>query len=372
MSGNLTSDISDQIVNLLYNRATNLSKRFYCMSEFLFSYGLFFAKVVTGLIALIFVMAIIAGSRGKKEETSKLRITHLNRKIQDLKNSVLESVLDKKALKKRLKEQEKEDKQKSKKGAADATKPKLYVLEFDGDIQASEVATMRDEITAVLSVAEPQDEVLLKLENGGGAVHGHGLAASQLQRIRDAKLSLTVSVDMVAASGGYMMACVADKIIAAPFAIIGSIGVIAQLPNFNRLLDKAGIDFEQHTAGEFKRTLTMFGKNGEKERTKLKEDLQDIHELFRDFVVEHRSRLDIDKVATGEHWFGKQALELKLVDELITSDEFLMRALNDFEIYEMKMEVQKSIKEKLFGGFLSGIDALKESMGKAHRDSNFR
>ena len=341
------------------------------MSEFLFSYGLFFAKVVTVLIALVFVMAIIAGSRGKKEETNKLSITHLNKKIQDLKNSLLENVMDKKVLKKQLKEQEKQAKKETKKQSTDTVKPKLFVLEFDGDIQATEVATMRDEITAVLSVAEPQDEVLLKLENGGGAVHGHGLAASQLKRIKDAKLNLTVSVDMVAASGGYMMACVADKIIAAPFAILGSIGVLAQLPNFNRLLDKAGIDYEQHTAGEFKRTLTMFGKNGEKERAKLKEDLQDTHELFRDFVSEHRSRLDMDKVATGEHWFGKRALELKLVDELITSDEFLMRSLEHFEIYEIKMEVQKSIQEKLLGGFLGGIDAIRDNIGKAQRDSHF-
>ena len=341
------------------------------MSEFLFSYGLFFAKVVTGLIALVFVMAIVAGSRDKKEEGLKLKITHLNKKIQDLKNTLLENLMDKKTLKKHLKEQEKKDKQAQKGKTPNAPKSKLFVLEFDGDIQATEVETMRDEITAILSVAEPQDEVLLKLENGGGAVHGHGLAASQLQRIKDSKLNLTVSVDMVAASGGYMMACVADKIIAAPFAILGSIGVIAQLPNFNRLLDKAGIDWEQHTAGEFKRTLTMFGKNGEKERAKLKEDLQDTHDLFREFVVEHRSRLDIDKVATGEHWFGKQALELKLVDELITSDEFLMRALDNYEIYEIKMEIRKGLQEKLFGGLFAGIDVLKESIGKAQRDSNF-
>ena len=341
------------------------------MSEFLFSYGLFFAKVVTGLIALVFVMAIVAGSRDKKEEGLKLKITHLNKKIQDLKNTLLENLMDKKALKKHLKEQEKKDKQAQKGKTPNAPKSKLFVLEFDGDIQATEVETMRDEITAILSVAEPQDEVLLKLENGGGAVHGHGLAASQLQRIKDSKLNLTVSVDMVAASGGYMMACVADKIIAAPFAILGSIGVIAQLPNFNRLLDKAGIDWEQHTAGEFKRTLTMFGKNGEKERAKLKEDLQDTHDLFREFVVEHRSRLDIDKVATGEHWFGKQALELKLVDELITSDEFLMRALDNYEIYEIKMEIRKGLQEKLFGGLFAGFDVLKESIGKAQRDSNF-
>ena len=355
----------------MYTCATKSLNVLPIMSEFLFSYGLFFAKVVTGLIALVFVMAIVAGSRDKKEEGLKLKITHLNKKIQDLKNTLLENLMDKKTLKKHLKEQEKKDKQAQKGKTSNAPKSKLFVLEFDGDIQATEVETMRDEITAILSVAEPQDEVLLKLENGGGAVHGHGLAASQLQRIKDSKLNLTVSVDMVAASGGYMMACVADKIIAAPFAILGSIGVIAQLPNFNRLLDKAGIDWEQHTAGEFKRTLTMFGKNGEKERAKLKEDLQDTHDLFREFVVEHRSRLDIDKVATGEHWFGKQALELKLVDELITSDEFLMRALDNYEIYEIKMEIRKGLQEKLFGGLFAGIDVLKESIGKAQRDSNF-
>jgi len=339
------------------------------MSEFLFSYGLFLAKVVTGLIALVFVVAIIAGARDKKEEGSKLKITNLNKKISHLKNAVLENVLDKKAFKQQQKEQAKADKKAGKESPADKSKPKLFVMDFDGDIQATEVTTMRDEITAILSVAEPQDEVLLRLENAGGAVHGHGLAASQLQRIKSAKLQLTVAVDKVAASGGYMMACVADKIISAPFAIVGSIGVIAQLPNFNRLLDKAGIDFEQHTAGEFKRTITMFGKNSEKERTKFKEELQEVHKLFQDFVSENRSRLDIEKVATGEHWFGKQAIELNLVDELLTSDEFLLKSLEHYEIYQVEMEVRKGLQERLLSGFATGFDALRSSLSKIQRDS---
>ncbi len=341
------------------------------MTEFLFSYGLFLAKVITGLVALVFVVAILAGAREKKEEGSKLKITHLNKKYQDLKNAFLEDLMDKKELKQHQKAQAKLAKQANKDAKQTKPKPKLFVLDFDGDIQATEVETMRDEVTAILSVAEPQDEVLLRLENAGGAVHGHGLAASQLQRIKNANLPLTVSVDKVAASGGYMMACVADKIIAAPFSIVGSIGVIAQLPNFNRLLDKAGIDFEQHTAGEFKRTITMFGKNSDKERTKFKEELQEVHKLFQDFVSEHRSKLDIDKVATGEHWFAKQAIDLNLVDELLTSDEFLMRVLEEYEIYQIEMEVRRGLQEKLLSSFTSVLDGVRSGLGRVQRDSTY-
>ena len=230
---------------------------------------------------------------------------------------------------------------------------------------------MRDEITALLSVANPQDEVLLKLDNSGGIVHEHGLAASQLTRIKDANLKLTVSVDKVAASGGYMMACVADRIVAAPFAILGSIGVLAQLPNFHRLLDRAGVDFEQHTAGEYKRTVTMFGKNSDKEREKLKIDLQETHILFRDFVSEHRSKLDIEKVATGEHWYGKQALELNLVDELKTSDELLVNALDEFDIYEIETQIKQALQDRLFGGLFAGINALLSRLANAQNDSKY-
>ena len=108
----------------------------------------------------------------------------------------------------------------------------------------------------------------------------YGLAASQMQRIRDKKLKLTVCVDKVAASGGYMMAVVADKIIAAPFAVLGSIGVLAQVPNFHRLLKKHDVDFEMLTAGKYKRTLTMFGENTDKGREKFQEDIEDTHVLF--------------------------------------------------------------------------------------------
>lgn len=344
------------------------------MTEFLFSYGLFIAKVITGLIALVFVIAIIGGAK-KKDETSELKVTNLNEKYQALKDKVLSSIMDKKDYKQHLKKLAKEEKQSAKeskgKKIKQTAKAKLFVLEFDGDIKASEVETMREEITALLSVAEPQDEVLLKLDNSGGIVHEHGLAASQLQRIKDAKLNLTVCVDKVAASGGYMMACVADEIIAAPFAILGSIGVLAQLPNFNRLLDRVGVDFEQHTAGEYKRTVTMFGKNSDKEREKLKLDLQETHTLFRDFVSEHRPKLDMEKVATGEHWYGKQALELNLVDELKTSDEYLIQALETFDIFAITMEVKKGLQDRLFGGLFASVGKIKSQLADTQNDSRY-
>lgn len=340
------------------------------MSEFLFSYGLFIAKIITALIALMFAVAIISAGR-KKEEDAELKVTNLNNRYQELKNKVSFAIMDKKTFKHNAKQAAKQQKQMLKKKQQDKAKPKLFVLEFDGDIKASEVETLRDEITAMLSVAEPQDEVLLKLDNSGGMVHEHGLAASQLQRIKDAKLHFTVAVDKVAASGGYMMACVADKIVAAPFAILGSIGVLAQLPNFNRLLDKAGVDFEQHTAGEYKRTVTMFGKNSDKEREKLKAELQETHALFRDFVTRNRPKLDIDKVATGEHWYGVQALELDLVDEIKTSDELLVNAQAEYDIYLLEMEIKKGIQDKLFGGLFSAVNQLRDRVAQQQSDSQF-
>ena len=341
------------------------------MSEFFFSYGLFVAKIVTGLVAFAFAVAIVSGSR-KKDEGPDLKVTNLNNKYSDLKSTMQQSLMDGKAYKALLKSEAKTAKKDKKSAKVVKPRPKLFVLDFEGDIQASEVETMRDEVTALLSVAEVQDEVLMKLDNSGGVVHEHGLAASQLQRIKDANLNFTVSVDKVAASGGYMMACVADKIIAAPFAIVGSIGVLAQLPNFHRLLDKVGVDWEQHTAGEYKRTVTMFGENGDKEREKLQLELQEIHVLFRDFVTEHRPKLDIDKVSTGEHWYGKQALELNLVDELVTSDEYLINALEEFDIYEIGIELKQGLQDKILGGLLSSLSKVRNSLANSHNNSKYQ
>ena len=205
----------------------------------------------------------------------------------------------------------------------------FLVFLFKLVLGANQVENLREEVTAVICIAKPKDEVLVRLESGGGVVHGYGLAASQLQRLKDKKIPLTVSVDKVAASGGYMMACVADNVLAAKFAIIGSIGVIAQIPNFNKLLKKNDIEFEQHTAGQFKRTLTMFGENNDEGREKFRDELEDVHQMFKGFVQEHRPALAIDTVATGEYWYGSKALELGLVDTIQTSDDFLLSANSD-------------------------------------------
>ena len=344
------------------------------MSEFLLAYGLFIAKVATGLIALVFAVAIISGAR-KQEEQSELKISNLNEKYQDLKRRLLQATMSKKDYKTLVKSEAKADKKEAKTKAksddkdSNQVRPKLFVLEFEGDIKASEVVSLRDEITAVLSVAKDNDEVLLKLDNSGGMVHEHGLASSQLTRITNAGIKLTVSVDKVAASGGYMMACVADKIVAAPFSILGSIGVVAQLPNFSRLMDKAGIDFEQHTAGKYKRTVTMFGKNSAAERKKLKSELEETHTLFQNFVTEHRPQLDMDKVATGEHWYGTQALELKLVDEIITSDQLLMNSLSDYDLYSVDLEFKQGLQDKLLGGFLGAIEGVRDVFARNDRVS---
>jgi len=250
-----------------------------------------------------------------------------------------------KALQKQEKKAEKKNAKLNKSVSAD--KPKLYVLNFDGDVKASELEFLRQEITAILLVAKPNDEVMIVLESPGGMVHTYGLAASQLKRVRDAGIKLTVCVDKVAASGGYMMACVADTIYAAPFAILGSIGVLAQIPNFNRALKKLDVDYEIMTAGEYKAPISMFGEITDKGRNKLKEELEDTHVLFKDFINAHRPQVDIDTVATGEVWYGQQAIANHLIDGILTSDDYLMSKRNDKEIYEVTFVEKRSLQEKL-------------------------
>ena len=317
--------------------------------EFLNEYGLFLAKAVTGLIAVWILLSMILSASRKSDDGSNLKIKHVNADYEALRLSMQENILDKKALKK-VKKAHKEDKKKDKKKAdSSEEKKRVFVLNFVGNIKASAAKHLREEITALLSVATDRDEVLVRLENAGGLVHEHGFAASQLERIRQRNIPLTVAVDKVAASGGYMMACVADKIIAAPFAILGSIGVLAQLPNFNKVLEKYGVEFEQLKAGEHKRTLTMFGKNTDEDRERFVEQLEDTHQLFKDFVQEHRPVVDIAAVATGEHWYGVRALDLKLVDELITSDDYLLRASEEADLYSLSHTTPKTINEKIMG-----------------------
>lgn len=334
--------------------------------EFLASYGLFLLKAITIVIAILIVIggAIALASRGKDSEKNKLIVKKLNEKFDELKKGLESTILSKDELKKQLKEEKK-----AKKLADKNTEPKkrIFVLHFNGDMKASAVSNLREEITALLTLATPQDEVVLCLESPGGMVHGYGLAATQLTRLRDKNIPLTVVVDKVAASGGYMMAAVANRIVSAPFAIIGSIGVLAQIPNFHRLLKNNDIDFEQITAGEYKRTLTFFGENTEAGRDKFKQEIEEVHLLFKEFIKKYRPHLDIDKIATGEHWLGTQALQLQLVDELKTSDDYLLCANKNADLYEIRYHQKKTLSDKLGKSAESLIGrvifALRRSMG---------
>jgi serine protease SohB len=320
------------------------------VKEFLASYGLFLAELATLAVLVVVAFALVAANR-RGGHSHGIGVEHLNRRFEDSANALRRAMTGKARFKKEAKARSKERKREEKaRDKQDAARPRLFVLDFKGDIRASAAASLREEVSAVLTVAADGDEVLLRLENPGGTVHEHGFAASQLLRIKRRGLRLLIAVDKVAASGGYLMACVADHLMAAPFAIVGSIGVLAQLPNFHRLLEQKGIDFEQLTAGRYKRTLTVFGKNTEEGREKLQQEIEEVHELFKKQIEEHRPQVDLERIATGEHWYGVRALELKLVDEIRTSDDFLLETAKDRDLYRVTFRRRRSMLERLLGG----------------------
>ena len=324
--------------------------------EILLNYGIFLLELLTvfGVIAL--VVLIIIQSK-KRHENGTVVLTDLSENYQKQQQSFETFFLNEEEAKHWEKEEKKKEKEKVKaqkkrlkegvEKSAKTQKPRLFVLDFEGDLYARAVGALRNEVTAVLSIARSEDEVLLRLESPGGVVHGYGLAASQLRRLRERNIPLTVAVDKVAASGGYMMACVADKIVSAPFAIIGSVGVVAEVPNIHRLLKKYDIDVDVMTAGEFKRTVTFMGENTEKGKQKFQQELEETHQLFKQFVSENRPQLDIEKVATGEHWFGRQALELNLVDSISTSDDLLLKEVDNKQIIEVKYQEKQSLIQRI-------------------------
>lgn len=278
----------------------------------------------------------------------ELKVIHLNKSQEQRRKSLIEATEDKNAVKQFQKALAKKAKQKLKDKSKSKKKEKrIFVLDFDGDIKASAVKHLREEISTIISTANKDDEVVVRLESGGGMVHGYGLAAAQLVRLKEAGLTLTICVDKIAASGGYMMACVADKILAAPFAVVGSIGVVSQMPNFNKWLKKHDIDYEMFTAGEYKRTVTMFGENDDEDRAKYTEELEQTHELFKHFVTTYRPKLDLEKVANGDHWYGEDALKLNLVDELSTSDAYLLQQMEKYQAYALLSRQKPTFAEKL-------------------------
>lgn len=301
-------------------------------------------SVIVALVVLIIIAGILAlVSHGKNtQKPDRIVIKPLNQSLATVKHAIQQQSLSKAAFKKWHKASKARDQK--------ADKPRLFVLDFSGDVRASQVQQLARLVSAIILTYQQGDEVLLRLESPGGIVNGYGLAASQLTRLTEANIPLTIAVDKVAASGGYMMACVADYLIAAPFAIIGSIGVVAQIPNFNQWLKKHDIAYEQITAGEYKRTLTLFGENTKEGRHKMQSDVNDTHELFKDFINSHRPQVNLREVATGEHWYAKQALALQLIDKLQTSDDYLLEKYQSFKLIALSISPKKSLAKKLSQG----------------------
>lgn len=315
--------------------------------EMLQTVGTFFAETFIIVLAIIAILITIATLAMKNKDKNSFEVEMLHEKYEDQTRFLKESLLQSSELKKERKRLKKEDKQKDK-ALAKSQNGRIFVLEFlHGDIKASAAENLKEEINTVLGVATAKDEVVVKVESPGGLVHSYGFAAAQLLRIREANIPLTICVDQVAASGGYLMACVAHKIIASPFALIGSIGVVAQVPNFNRLLKKFDVDYKEYTAGDYKRTVSVLGEITPKGEEKFKEQLEVTHILFKSFVSRFRPHMDIAKVATGEFWYGENAILLGLIDGIKTSDEYLLAKAKDHQVVKVSFEQKPSLAEKI-------------------------
>jgi serine protease SohB len=324
--------------------------------EFLQDYGLFLAKGLTVLLLLLTLLGAAAAmaARGRSRDEEQLTVRHLNERFRSMERVLQRKVLGRRAFRHLVRQYRRERKE-----ALQAERARVYVLRFHGDIRATRVENLREEISAVLTLARPGvDQAVLCIESGGGLVHAYGLAAAQVARLREAGLDLTVTVDRVAASGGYLMAAVAQRIVAAPFAVVGSIGVVAQIPNLHRLLKRHDVDIELLTAGQFKRTLTVLGKNTPEGRAKFQQELEETHLLFKGYLQRFRPQLDLDTLATGEHWYGEQALERKLVDALGTSDDLLMRMAKEYDLYEVRFTRRQPLARRIGLAVEQGLERL--------------
>ena len=337
--------------------------------EWLAEYGLFLAKLATvaATVGLVVGFAIRITRRGHRTFDRLIKVIHLNRRHRQMIATFERTALPRKTFRARRKAERVLDKARARAetrrighggDAAGEHRRQVFVIDFKGDLRASEVDALRDEVTTILAVANEGDEVVVRLENGGGVPHGHGFGASQLARIRAQGIDLTVSVDRIALSGGYMMACVANRILAAPFAMVGSIGVFASIPNFSRLLKARGVDVEQLKAGEFKLTLTMLGENADEGRAKVQEQLDTMHRLFKSFVAEYRPALDIERVSTGEAWYARDALALHLVDEIRTSDDYLLEASRNAELFQIRGTRRPNLRRQLMRLGQAAVDRL--------------
>lgn len=201
------------------------------------------------------------------------------------------------------------------------------VLRFEGDTMATgrqDFARMVDE---VLHNKERIQRVIVVVNSPGGGVSVYGQMFAGMERMRNAGVDVTACVDTYAASGGYLMSVPAQRIIAAPFAMVGSIGVVSEFMNFNKLLRRLGVEPMTITAGELKRTVTPLSEVTEENKAAYKAQLEAIHRQFIAVVKKYRE-VDADRVCTGNHWTAAESVELKLnlVDGLATSQEYLFEA----------------------------------------------
>ena len=264
--------------------------------------------------AILLILRVLAANRSERRQSAAdLDIIDLTDQLHNRAAKVSRRLLPKKQWKELIKRNEEKTYEST-----------VFVVDFHPKLRAREVQALRKEIDVITQVATPRDEVLVRIDSPGGTVTGYGQAASQLLRIHNLGIPLTICVDEIAASGGYMCAAVADKIIAAPFAFIGSIGVVAGIPNFVGLMNKLGVRYLELTAGENKRTLTPFSEPTPEKEAVEQERLEAIHTAFKDLIKERRPNLDVDRVADGNYWLALDAKKLGLVDIIQTSDEYLV------------------------------------------------
>nr|WP_281380450.1 protease SohB [Halomonas stenophila] len=319
-------------------------------------YGMFLAQLLAVVGITLLAILVVMRARGAEGERVRLRVEELNDSRRRRRRRLQLAASEPGARKRLLKAFRRDDKARGKRHVPTESTPTVWVLDFHGDLKASAAGRLAEEVSAVLDVAGEADEVVVRLESAGGLVHAYGHAAAEMDRLREAGLMTTVCVDKVAASGGYLMACCADRLRVAPFAVLGSIGVVAQLPNLHRLLKRHDIDVEVLTAGRYKRTLTVLGENTEEGREKFLEDLETIHGLFKRHVAERRPALDIEAVATGEVWYGRDALARGLVDELGTSEAYLAQRLEDARVVSVRLERRQGLADRLGLAISRGVE----------------
>ena len=370
------------------------------MTEFLNEFLTFYhvSVLLFGIAGLIILLRVLLRKRKSGEKEPRLAFRRWSKRFEqageELEKTLIEHpALSKGAIKLLRKAKRKEDKSEKKEEKTKAEQTvasirtdlkagkaveeivkghsnRVYVLDFEGNILASSVEQLRDEITFLLGAALPSDEVVVRLSSPGGAVAQYGLASSQLARLKQAGLRCTVCVDVIAASGGYMMATVADRIVAAPFAFVGSIGVVAGIPNFHRVLQKNEVDYHLFTAGKHKRTVTPLAEITEEGREKFQADLEAIHGAFKGLIHEHRPNVDLEAIATGEYWLASKALELGLVDELQTSDDYLYAKQEDgHEVVEVHTESGKNRLERWLDRSVAWVQEWSVRRGWADPDS---